>query len=80
LIFQVSSDVTDLDHIPAVSRRGYLRRETETEIEIGRETEKEIVIVIVIVTATATAIAIGTASEIEIVTYCPDIDRQSDHL
>lgn len=62
------SDVADLDRIPAVSRRGYPHRETE----IGRETEKEIVIVI--------AIAIAIANEIEIATYCPDIDRQSDHL
>jgi len=34
------------------------------------------VTVIVIVTAIATA----TETASEIVTYCPDIDRQSDHL
>lgn len=63
-------DVTDLDHTLAVNRRGYLHRETEIgkEIEIEKETEREIVI------------ARETASEIEIVTCCPDIDRQLDHL
>lgn len=61
---------TDLDRILAVNRQGYLRQETEIgkETEIERETEKEIVI------------AREIASEIETVTYCPDIDRQSDHL
>lgn len=73
-ILQVSPDVADLDRILAVNHRGCLRREIGKEIEIGRETEKEIAIV------TAIAIATGTASGIEIVTYCPDIGRQSGHL
>lgn len=73
-ILQVSSDVADLDRILAVSRRDYLRREIEIgkETEIGKGTERETVIVI----ATATE----TANGIEIATYCPDIDHQSDHL
>lgn len=62
----------DLDRILAVSRRDHLHREIEIGKEIGKGTEKETVIV--------TVIATGTASGIEIVTYCPDIDHQSDHL
>lgn len=60
--------VADLDHTLAVNRRGSLHRETEIGIEIAIETGKEIVIVTEIV------------NEIEIVIYCLDIDRQSDHL
>lgn len=79
-ILQVSSDVADLDRIPAVNHRGYLRRETEIEkeTEIERGIGKESVNAIAIVTATV--IATETASGIEIATYYPDIDRQSDHL
>lgn len=81
-ILQVSSDVADLDRIPAVNHRGYLRRETEIEkeTEIERGIGKESVNAIAIVTAIVIAIATETASGIEIATYCPDIDRQSDHL
>lgn len=64
----------DLGHIRVVNRQGSLHQETEIGIEIGieiaieREIEKE--------TVNATEIANG----IEIVTCCPDIDHQSDHL
>jgi len=73
-ILQVLLDVADLDRILAVSRRDHLHREIETGKEIGKGIERETVIVTVIATATE------TASGIEIVIYCPDIDHQLDHL